>query len=201
VKPIERFGIVAAMSTNRVIGMDGGIPWRLPEDRKLFKSLTNQGILIIGKRTFDEHPNLAHVNHTKYCIVVSNSTKSLDDDKNNAPNTMLKLVKSLPDALSLAKELDESLEKKIDDDCDLQCWVAGGERMYLEALQHPSAAEIHLSVVDREISLTQGKDLALFPSKYRWDHKFEEASETAYPGTDTFPSFTYFVYKRNKRRF
>ncbi len=34
-------GLIWAQSTSGVIGRDGGIPWRLPEDQARFKELTH----------------------------------------------------------------------------------------------------------------------------------------------------------------
>lgn len=44
---------VAAMAANRVIGADGKIPWRLPEDLRWFKELTMGGTLLMGRVTYD----------------------------------------------------------------------------------------------------------------------------------------------------
>ena len=43
---------IAAMSLNRVIGVDGKIPWHLPEDFKWFKQLTTGGLVLMGRKTF-----------------------------------------------------------------------------------------------------------------------------------------------------
>jgi len=205
-QPIDCFGIVAAMSKNRVIGANGGIPWRLPEDRKIFKTLTDQSILIIGRKTLEEHPNLVHVNHTKHCIVLSKLSKSKETlcvDATSCP-TELHLVRSFPEALDLARRLDERDCKDFDTDLysgeKIKCWVAGGERVYMEALRHKSGLELHLSVVETEIDLKKAKDLARFPAKYRWDHVYGEISRNEYPGDEDVPSFTSFVYKRTKPR-
>jgi dihydrofolate reductase len=42
------------MAENRVIGKDGGLPWRLPDDLKRFKRLTIDHTVIMGRKTFDE---------------------------------------------------------------------------------------------------------------------------------------------------
>lgn len=42
---------IVAMADNGVIGRDGGLPWRLPEDLKRFKSLTMGHALLMGRRT------------------------------------------------------------------------------------------------------------------------------------------------------
>jgi len=47
------FHAIAAMSENRVIGNEGKIPWRLPEDFRWFKHKTMGGTLIMGRKTFE----------------------------------------------------------------------------------------------------------------------------------------------------
>lgn len=41
------------MAENRVIGRDGGLPWRLPDDLRHVKRLTLGGVVIMGRRTFE----------------------------------------------------------------------------------------------------------------------------------------------------
>jgi len=48
-----RLSIIAALSTNGVIGRDDGIPWRQSTDLKRLKSLTMGHHLIMGRKTFD----------------------------------------------------------------------------------------------------------------------------------------------------
>jgi len=56
---------IAAMAKNRVIGADGGLPWRIPEDFKFFKDKTTGHIMIMGRKTFESLggplPNRLHV--------------------------------------------------------------------------------------------------------------------------------------------
>jgi len=44
---------IAAMSLNRVIGVDGKIPWHLPEDMRFFKRTTTGHIILMGRKTYD----------------------------------------------------------------------------------------------------------------------------------------------------
>lgn len=44
---------VVAMASNGVIGRDGGLPWRLPDDLKRFKSITMGRPILMGRRTFE----------------------------------------------------------------------------------------------------------------------------------------------------
>jgi dihydrofolate reductase len=45
--------IVAAVARNRVIGADGGLPWHLPDDLRLFKETTLGHVLVMGRRTYE----------------------------------------------------------------------------------------------------------------------------------------------------
>jgi len=48
-----RIYLVAALAANRVIGVNGGLPWHLPEDLKHFKKLTLGHPVIMGRRTWE----------------------------------------------------------------------------------------------------------------------------------------------------
>lgn len=46
--------LIAAMDENRLIGVNGGLPWRLPEDLKHFKARTLNHTVLMGRKTWDE---------------------------------------------------------------------------------------------------------------------------------------------------
>lgn len=194
--PIDAFGIVAAMSRNRVIGVDGKIPWDLPEDRKAFTALTRDKIIIIGRRTFEEQPNQSHIAHAHSCIIVS---ETLPDNFFEASNR-LRLARSFPEALAMADELIDrsgASSSADEDEKNVDCWVAGGEQIYKEALMHPSARLVHLTIVDTEIDLVAGQ-VARFPAKYRWDNKFVKAETKDSSQDSDRHGFTRYVYRRPK---
>lgn len=45
--------IVAAVGRNGVIGIDGRLPWSIPEDLARFKRITMGGALVMGRATFE----------------------------------------------------------------------------------------------------------------------------------------------------
>ena len=45
--------LVAALGENRVIGKDGGLPWHIPGDLKLFKQTTMGKPIIMGRKTWE----------------------------------------------------------------------------------------------------------------------------------------------------
>ena len=48
-----RLGAIVAVADNGVIGRDGGLPWRLPDDLAHFKAITLGCPVIMGRRTWE----------------------------------------------------------------------------------------------------------------------------------------------------
>jgi dihydrofolate reductase len=48
-----KLALICAMSENRVIGRDNGLPWHLPEDLKYFKRTTMGNCMIMGRNTWE----------------------------------------------------------------------------------------------------------------------------------------------------
>ncbi len=48
-----RISLIAAMSQNRVIGIDGSLPWHLPADLQHFKKLTLGKSIVMGRKTYE----------------------------------------------------------------------------------------------------------------------------------------------------
>lgn len=46
------------MASNRVIGKDGVLPWRIKGDLKFFKKMTEGCICVVGRKTYDTLPHL-----------------------------------------------------------------------------------------------------------------------------------------------
>ncbi|SEP99627.1 dihydrofolate reductase [Solimonas aquatica] len=45
--------LIVAMDRKRLIGRNGDLPWRLPDDLKHFKALTLNKIVLMGRKTWD----------------------------------------------------------------------------------------------------------------------------------------------------
>ena len=48
--------LIAAVARNGVIGRDGALPWRLPEDLRRFRALTTGHSIVMGRRTWQSLP-------------------------------------------------------------------------------------------------------------------------------------------------
>lgn len=179
------------MSSNRVIGINGKLPWRLPKDRRAFKALTENKILIIGRRTFEENPLRRHINHARASVVISRTLDRVIEDES------LKIARSFPEALHQARLLVEEHIMGTSNSA-ISCWVAGGERVYHEALLHPNSVELQLTVVENEIRIVSDQQSAYFPASYRWDNKFKLVEKM--DDIDGGMKLSRYVYERLKGR-
>ena len=63
--------LIWAQSRDGVIGADGGIPWRLPEDSRRFRELTSGGVVVMGRKTWDSLPERFRPLPNRRNIVIS----------------------------------------------------------------------------------------------------------------------------------
>jgi dihydrofolate reductase len=123
--PSERLTLVAAYADNRVIGDQGRIPWRIPDDFAHFKALTMGGTLVMGRATYDSIGRPLPGRTT--IVVTRNPAWSADG---------VVVAHSLEEALSLAAEQPG------------ETYVVGGTQLYEQALPlatHQVLTEVHQS--------------------------------------------------------
>ena len=85
---------VVAMAENRVIGKDGGMPWHIPGEQKIFKNLTVGRVLVMGRKT---HESIGRVLPDRTTVIVTRQ-KGYE-----VPGAYV--VHSVEEALTLAKTL------------------------------------------------------------------------------------------------
>jgi dihydrofolate reductase len=118
--------LLAAVARNGVIGVDGGLPWHLPDELALFKRLTLGHVLVMGRRTYE---SVGRPLPGRTTVVV---TRNPDW---RAAEGVLR-AGGVGEALELASRLDEEV------------FVVGGAQVYAEALA--SADRLALTFVDSE---------------------------------------------------
>lgn len=119
-----RIYLIAAVASNGVIGVNGKMPWHLPEDLKHFKRLTLGHPVIMGRRTWE---SLGKALPGRENIVVTR-TPGYD-----APGAAV--ASSLGAALALCS--DEPV-----------AFVVGGHQLFVESL--PVAAGLVLTEISRD---------------------------------------------------
>lgn len=134
--------MIASVSQNGYIGVDNKLPWKLPEDMKLFAHKTKNSTVIMGRKTFETINNKPLPNRRNIIISrLANSPGVLD-------------VAGVEIFGSVAEALDAC-----DDNKDV--WIIGGEKIYEAGMEF--ADEIHLTLVPQWIETTYGQESARFP--------------------------------------
>lgn len=148
---------IAAMSSNRVIGKDGGLPWSLPDDMKFFRDKTIGHIMVMGRKTFESFgkplPKRLH-------LIISRR-------KDYQPEGAI-VFSSVMDALTYCKTKTGEWGDEI--------FIVGGGEIYKEAL--PFTNRIYLTEIKKEFD-----GHACFPEFNKSD--FRESSRR--PGKEEIP--------------
>ncbi len=118
--------LIAACAENRVIGRDGDLPWRLPDDLRRFKRLTRGHAVIMGRRTWESLRGRPLPERRN--LVVTRATIDVPG---------VETFRSLEAALASVAD-------------DPEPFVIGGEALYAAALPH--ADRVYLTVVHAEVA-------------------------------------------------
>jgi dihydrofolate reductase len=133
-KPV--ISLIAAMSSNRVIGTENRLPWSIPEDLKRFRALTAGHVIVMGRKTFESIGR----------PLPGRDNRIITRQSDYRPEGV-KVYGSLEDALK------EPIPAGLKED---EIFVIGGGEIYSQAL--PWADRIHLTVIEQEF-----KGDAFFP--------------------------------------
>ncbi|MFV0382207.1 MAG: dihydrofolate reductase [Breznakia sp.] len=117
--------LVAAIGDNFVIGKNGWMPWKLPEDLKTFKKITLHQDIVMGRTTFEAMPQPLP---QRFTYVITNNREYLTDYAN------VKVIHDFDVLLQSYKTKGKDL------------YICGGAKIYEYAL--PYADEMWISLVD-----------------------------------------------------
>lgn len=119
-----RISLIAALASNRAIGKDNRLLWRLPADLQHFKRLTLNKPILMGRKTWESLPGLLP---ERVHIVLSRDVDYRADG--------CILVNSMEDGIAAAGAVPELM-------------VVGGAAIYQRFL--PLADRMYLTLVDGE---------------------------------------------------
>jgi dihydrofolate reductase len=125
--------LIWAQSASGVIGRDGGIPWRLPEDQARFKELTMGHTVMMGRLTWESLPAKVRPLPGRRNVVLTRHADYMTDGAD--------VVTTLADALT-----------------DDQTWVIGGEQIYALAL--PAATRCEVTEIEIDLRREDGDAVA-----------------------------------------
>jgi len=130
------FNIILATDNNSGIGKNNSIPWNIPEDMELFKSLTSSicginKVVIMGYNTMKSLKNGYLKNRINIIITSKVIQKNIEN---------IYYVSNLNEALSTAYSLVGKDSSRV--------WVIGGAILYATAINHPDLYLIYHSLID-----------------------------------------------------
>lgn len=123
--------IIVAQSTNRVIGNNNELPWRLPQDLKYFKQVTMGKPILMGRKTYD---SIGRPLPGRKNIVITRQVDWCADG--------VTLADSLSSAIALARQHAAANDLS-------EVMIIGGAQIYSEALE--LADKLYLTQVHAEI--------------------------------------------------
>ncbi|MFH5811421.1 dihydrofolate reductase [Companilactobacillus sp. FL22-1] len=153
---------VWAEDKNHLIGSNGHLPWKLPDDMKHFKNLTTGHPIVMGRKTFESFPNGPLPNRLN--IVISR-------------NTNYQVPKSVV-LLNDKRELSQYV------DADEEVMVIGGEgifklfadevdQLYLTKIDYEFTGDVKMVKIDySKFKLTEKKE-GIVDDKNIYPHTFE----------------------------
>jgi dihydrofolate reductase len=122
---LPKISIIVAMTCDRVIGDQQGLPWHLPEDLQLFKRTTLGKTVIMGRKTYQ---SIGRPLSGRYNIVLSRSPEKL---------TGVQVCTSFIKSLTMAARHGQPV------------FVIGGVELYNKAL--PISTELRISWVKEDL--------------------------------------------------
>lgn len=122
--------LIAALSSNRVIGKNNDLPWRLPDDMKYFMETTKGHHVIMGRKNYQSLPEKFRPLPNRTNIVVTHSTNFA------APGCQV--VHSLENALAIARSANQQ-----------EVFIIGGAEIY--ALGLGLATRLYLTEIKAEV--------------------------------------------------
>jgi dihydrofolate reductase len=157
-----KVSIIAAMTDERVIGLNGKLPWHIPEDLKRFKKITMGHPVIMGRKTFDSvgKPLPGRLN-----IVVSRNPEF------SAPG------------IETATNIEEALEKA-ETTGDPEIFILGGAEIYKLAL--PKTDRLYLTLIHSSFPGDTYFPVFNFDKDFKVVEKVESATTDADPIRFTF---------------
>ncbi|PRY66359.1 dihydrofolate reductase [Vreelandella songnenensis] len=169
IEPLVSVAMIVAMSKNRIIGVDGNLPWHLSEDLKFFKRMTQAKPLVMGRKTFT---SIGKPLPNRLNIVITRDKTFAHDG--------VRVCHELADALTLA-------DQQATIDAAEEIMVMGGGEIYRQAL--PYAQRLYITEVDIEV---EGD--ASFPELAAGE--WQEVQRVAGTPAEGQPSYDFVVYER-----
>lgn len=179
--PAQAVGMIWAQSQDGFIGLDGGMPWKAPEDMAHFKDTTMGHPVIMGRRSWDAvPPRFRPFSGRSNLVLTSNAQAAAGIEAEGAL-----VCASLPEAITLAHTLPGG---------EL-VWNTGGGSVYRQGVPLSDVAVV--TVLDLVVG--HGDTTAPDLSELYELHSVSPSADTFHP-SPTGPGYRFEVWTRKAPR-
>jgi len=165
--------LIAAVSTNKVIGKNNDLVWSLPKDMKYFMDTTKGHHVIMGRKNYESIPHKLRPLKDRTNIIITRK------EEYNAPAPGAIVVHSIREALAIAIKENEE-----------EAFIIGGGEIYAQSIDF--AEKLYITEVKGEF---EGD--TFFPD-YDLNEWTEKSRIGNYPDDKHKYQFDFVVYERKK---
>lgn len=126
---------IVAYGNNYVIGKNGDLPeWKLKDDMKNFKKMTEGGVVIMGRKTFESFPEKFRPLPNRHNIIITKNSEYQPYPSNNKTYVVDNLILAIKSAYKLSDLI----------------YIIGGGQIYKNAIEIGAVHEIIATEVDSD---------------------------------------------------
>lgn len=118
--------IIVAKAKNNIIGKNNQIIWDIPDDKKRFKNITENHVIIMGRKTFENLDGV--LPNRKHVVMTQNNVLNVKDEN----------VEIAHDVMDLKEYVNS----------DEECFVIGGSMIY--NLLMPYVEKLYVTEIDKD---------------------------------------------------
>lgn len=149
--------LIAATDRNNLIGDNGKLPWKVPEDMAFFKKITSGNIVVLGRKTYisigKPLTNRINVLISESILKTLDTSKPLSDYEND-----IVVINSFEDMLNPYFN------------CEKDIFIIGGRSIYRQSLEKSIPEKLLISRIDDEY---EGNEyFPEIPKNYKLVQKF-----------------------------
>ena len=134
------FELIVALNKNGIIGINNKIPWHIPEDLLRFKKMTEQHIVVMGRKTFESLPPLNRPLKNRINIVLTSTPEKYEYNKSE--NLLFSNAEKVFELIHTARSAAPEAKK---------VFIIGGSDIYKLFLNYCSTLHVTHVYLDKEL--------------------------------------------------